>query len=51
MKNREEKLMRILICDNDIEITNQLEKILHTFFINHSLKSPTIITYDNGEDL
>lgn len=43
--------MRILICDNDIEITNQLEKILHTFFINHSLKSPTIITYDNGEDL
>jgi two-component system, LytTR family, response regulator len=45
------KLMHILICDNDIEITDQLEKILRNFFKKNSLKIPTITTYHNGEDL
>lgn len=43
--------MRIVICDDDIEIINQLQKILHAFFMKHSLKLPIITTYDNGEDL
>lgn len=43
--------MRILICDDDIEIAKQLEKILHCFFQKNSLKSPEIVIYDNGEDL
>lgn len=43
--------MRILICDDDVEIARQLEKILHCFFQKNSLKVPEIAMYDNGEDL
>lgn len=43
--------MRILICDDDFEIANQLKRILYSFFQNNSLKLPEIVIYDNGEDL
>lgn len=43
--------MRILICDDDVEIAKQLEKILHCFFQKNSLKIPEVVIYDNGEDL
>lgn len=43
--------MRILICDDDLTIAKQLEKILHIFFQKNSLKIPEIVIYDNGEDL
>lgn len=43
--------MRILICDDDLKIAKQLEKILHIFFQKNSLKIPEIVIYDNGEDL
>lgn len=43
--------MRILICDDDKAITEQLEEILHCFFQENSLKVPEIVIYDNGEDL
>lgn len=44
-------IMRILICDDDMEIAKQLEKILCCFFQKDSLKLPQIAIYDNGEDL
>lgn len=43
--------MRILICDDDVEIAKQLEKIVHCYFQKNALKVPEIVTYDNGEDL
>ena len=43
--------MRILICDDDIKITEQLAKILRTYFKKNSIKLPEIVIYDNGEDL
>ncbi len=43
--------MRILICDDDIELSQQLKKILITFFQKNSLKLPEIIIYNSGKDL
>lgn len=43
--------MRILICDDDLEIAEQLNDTLNLFFQNNSLKLPEIVIYDNGEDL
>lgn len=43
--------MRILICDDDIELSQQLEKILISFFQKNSLKYPEIVIYNNGTDL
>lgn len=43
--------MRILICDDDTELSQQLKEILITFFRKNSLKLPEIITYNNGEEL
>ena len=43
--------MRILICDDDIELSQQLEKILISFFQKNSLKYPEIVIYNNGPDL
>lgn len=43
--------MRIIICDDDNDITSQLNKIIKNYFISNSLKSPTISIYNNGEDL
>ena len=43
--------MRILICDDDIIIVEQIKKhILDYFFKNH-LKSPEIVCFSNGEAL
>ena len=43
--------MRILICDDDLELSQQLEKILISFFQKNSLKYPEIVIYNNGTDL
>lgn len=43
--------MRILICDDDINIRVQLEKLLRKFFTKNNLKCPEIAIYENGEDL
>lgn len=43
--------MRILICDDDLELSQQLEKILISFFQKSSLKYPEIVIYNNGTDL
>lgn len=43
--------MRILICDDDIELSQQLKKILVAFFQKNSLKPPEIVIFNSGEDL
>ena len=43
--------MRIIICDDDIELTQELKKILVSFFQKNSLKLPEISIYNNGQDL
>lgn len=43
--------MRILICDDDVLIIDELKKILQIFFKKNHLKCPEICVYDNGEDL
>lgn len=43
--------MRILICDDDMELSQQLKTILITFFQESALKLPEIVIYNNGEDL
>ncbi|MBQ4523733.1 MAG: response regulator transcription factor [Lachnospiraceae bacterium] len=43
--------MRILICDDDDLIINQLQKYLSDFFDQASLKCPEIVTFSDGESL
>lgn len=43
--------MRILICDDDNLIIEQLEKYIIEFFKKKKLKSPDIQSFDNGQDL
>ncbi len=43
--------MRILICDANLEISEQLKKLLQIFFKKKSLKVPEIIIYNNGKSL
>ena len=43
--------MRILICDDDVLITEQLTKYIHEFFSFKNLKQPEIISFDSGETL
>ena len=43
--------MRIIICDDDMELAEQLEKILEEFFEKDSIKVPEIVIYNNGKDL
>lgn len=43
--------MRILICDDDNMIVNQLYRILQSFFTKNSLRVPDIIIFNSGEDL
>lgn len=43
--------MRILICDDDILITEQLTKYVREFFSFKNLKQPEIISFDSGEAL
>lgn len=43
--------MRILICDDDCLIIEQLTKYLHDFFERNHLKCPEIASFTNGESL
>ena len=43
--------MRILICDNDPLITEQLEHLIRFYFKEHDLECPDINCYYNGNDL
>lgn len=43
--------MRILICDEDILITEQLEKYVKTFFEKKHLKCPEIVRFSDGQSL
>ena len=42
--------MRILICDDDLEMSMQLKEILQCFFSTSSLNIPEITIYNNGTD-
>lgn len=43
--------MRILICDDDLLILNQLKEYIEAYFKQNKLKCPEIVIYNNGEDL
>ena len=43
--------MRILICDEDTLIIEQLQKYIKTYFKNNHLKCPKIVCYSNGNSL
>lgn len=43
--------MRILICDDDLLIAEQLKSCLQQFFSKNKLKSPDITIYPDGETL
>ena len=43
--------MRNLICDDDILITEQLEKYLKEYFSKNGLNSPEVVTFSSGESL
>lgn len=43
--------MRILICDDDELIVEQLQEYLRCFFKQEHLKCPDIAVYYNGESL
>ncbi len=43
--------MRILICDDDMLIVEQLQKYLKSYFKKIGLKCPDIACFSNGEDL
>lgn len=43
--------MRILICDDDSIITEQLSKYIREYFCRSNIKCPDITIYNNGENL
>ena len=43
--------MRILICDDNALIIEQLSKYLHIFFTQNKLTVPEIVTYSSGDSL
>lgn len=43
--------MRILLCDDDLTILSQLERLLKEFFQEHGLVQPEIARYTDGEKL
>ena len=43
--------MRILICDDDSNIMQQLQRYLMEFFEDSKLRVPEIMTFEHGEDL
>lgn len=43
--------MRILICDDDLNITQQLQNYIIEFFKSSKLKVPEIMTFEHGEEL
>ena len=51
IKECEEHIMRILICDDDLLIHEQLNKYIQCFFRNNSLKCPEVTSFDSGEAL
>lgn len=45
------RAMRIVICDDDILIIEQLEKFITLYFENSHIKAPEIVSFSNGSDL
>ena len=43
--------MRILICDDDTLIIEQLQKYIQSYFKLSHIKCPELVTYTNGKDL
>ena len=43
--------MRILICDDDALIIEQLQKYIKNFFVNIGVKCPELICFSDGESL
>ena len=43
--------MRILICDDDALIIEQLQKYIRNFFENISVKCPELVCFSDGESL
>ena len=43
--------MRILLCDDDTLVLEQLKKLLEHFFENVHVKIPEIVSYTSGEEL
>ena len=43
--------MRIIICDDDSLVSNQLKEYIKNYFEQHKLKCPEIVIYENGEAL
>lgn len=43
--------MRILLCDDDTLVLEQLKKLLEYFFENVHVKIPEIVSYTSGEEL
>ena len=43
--------MRILICDDDALIIEQLQKYIRDFFENISVKCPELVCFSDGESL
>lgn len=43
--------MRILICDEDISITEQLQKYIKTFFKNNHLRCPEIVCFSDAQSV
>ena len=43
--------MRILICDDDALIIEQLQKYIKDFFENISVKCPELVCFSDGESL
>lgn len=43
--------MRILICDDDALMVEQLQKYIQKYFEHHRLKCPELVSYSNGESL
>lgn len=43
--------MRIVFCDDDVDVMEKLEKYLRSFFNENHMKQPEYYAYTNGEDL
>lgn len=43
--------MRILICDDDVLIIEQLQKLITYYFQTNHLKCPELVSFTNGESL
>ena len=43
--------MRILICDDDTLIIEQLQKYIESYFESNHLKCPELVSFTSGESL